>query len=80
VLRARWEVIYGLTYGCDRQHLSDIMTACIIMCNIIVEAERGPIVTNTNFDNIGTQINLAKARQNVTKREIFVNTHHKIHN
>jgi hypothetical protein len=81
VLQSRWGVIRGPTYGWDRERLSDIMIACIIMHNMIVEAERGgPMVTNTNFDNIGTQINPRVARLNVTKREAFVNAHHKIHN
>jgi hypothetical protein len=80
VLQVRWGVICGPAYECDRQRLSDIMTACIIMHNMIVKAERGPMVTNTNFNNIGTQINPAEARLNVIEREAFVNAHHKIRN
>jgi hypothetical protein len=38
------------------------------------------MVTNTNFGNIGTQINPTVARLNVTEREAFVNAHHKIRN
>jgi hypothetical protein len=38
------------------------------------------MVTNTNFDNIGTQINPTVAMLNVTEREAFVNAHHKIRN
>jgi hypothetical protein len=56
------------------------MADCIIMHNIIIEAERGPMVINTNFDNIGTQISPTEARQNVTERETFVNAYHKICN
>jgi hypothetical protein len=81
VLQARWGVIHGPTYRWDRERLSDIMTACIIMHNMIVEDERGgPMVTNTNFDNIDTQINPTVVRLNVTEREAFVNAHHKIRN
>jgi hypothetical protein len=81
VLQARWGVIRELTYGWDREHLFDIMTTCIIMHNMIVEDERGgPMVTNTNFDNIDTQINPTVARLNVIEREAFVNAHHKICN
>jgi hypothetical protein len=55
VLQSRWGVIRGLTYGWNRERLSDIMTTCNIMHNMIVEAGRGgPMVTNTNFDNIST--------------------------
>jgi hypothetical protein len=57
VLQSRWGIIHGPAYGWDRECLSDIMIVCIIMHNMIVEVERrGPMVTNTNFDNIGTQI------------------------
>jgi hypothetical protein len=81
VLQTRWGVIHGPTYGWDRQHLSYIMSACIIMHNMIVEAKRGGhMVTNTNFDNIDTQIKPVLARLNVIEREAFVNAHHKIHN
>jgi hypothetical protein len=81
VLQARWGLIRGQACDWGRERLSDIMTACIIMHNMIVEDERGgPMVTNTNFDNIGTQINPPVARLNVTEREAFVNAHHKIRN
>jgi hypothetical protein len=81
VLQARWGVIHGPAYGWDRERLSDIMTACIIMHNMIVADERGGLmVTNTNFNNIGTQINPIVARLNVIEREAFVNAHHKIRN
>ena len=57
VLQARWAVIRGLAYGWDREQLSDIMTACIIMHNMIVEDEKSEAI-NTNLDNIGRQVNL----------------------
>ncbi|XP_039837514.1 uncharacterized protein LOC120698095 isoform X2 [Panicum virgatum] len=56
VLQARWAVICGPAYGWDREQLSDIMTACIIMHNMIVEDEKSEAI-NTNFDNIGRQVN-----------------------
>jgi hypothetical protein len=40
VLQARWGVIRGPIYGWDRERLSDIMIACIIMHNMIVEDAR----------------------------------------
>jgi hypothetical protein len=40
----------------------------------------GPMVTNINFDNIGTQINPTVASLNVKERETFINAHHKIRN
>jgi hypothetical protein len=61
VLQARCGVICGPMYGWDRQRLSDIMIAHPYT-NMIVVVERGPMVTNTNFDYIDTQINPAVAR------------------
>jgi hypothetical protein len=79
VLQARWAVIRGPAYGWDRERLSDIMTACIIMHNMIVEDEKSE-ATNTNFDNIGTQIDAANAHGDIQERREFVNTLHKLRN
>ena len=75
VLQARWAVIRGPAYGWDREQLSDIMTACIIMHNMIVEDEKSEAI-NTNFDNIGRQVNPSGG--NVVEREAFVAAHHKL--
>ena len=75
VLQARWAVICGPAYGWDREQLSDIMTACIIMHNMIVEDEKSEAI-NTNFDNIGRQVNPSGG--NVVEREAFVAAHHKL--
>jgi hypothetical protein len=48
VLQARWAVLRGPVYGWDRNHLTEIITACIIMHNMIVEDE-GEFATNTDF-------------------------------
>jgi hypothetical protein len=48
VLQARWVVLHGPTYGWDRNRLTEIITACIIMHNMIVEDE-GEFAGNTNF-------------------------------
>ena len=75
VLQARWAVIRGPAYGWDREQLSDIMTACIIMHNMIVEDEKSEAI-NTNFDNIGRQVNPLGG--NIAEREAFVAAHHKL--
>ncbi|TVU25793.1 hypothetical protein EJB05_28302 [Eragrostis curvula] len=75
VLQTRWAVIRGPAYGWDRERLSDIMTACIIMHNMIVEDEKDE-ATNTNFDNIGTLANPSLGSN--TEREAFVAAHHKL--
>jgi hypothetical protein len=48
VLQARWAVLRGLAYGWDRNHLAEMMTACIIMHNMIVEDE-GDGAGNVDF-------------------------------
>ena len=75
VLQARWAVIRGPAYGWDREQLSDIMNICIIMHNMIVEDEKSEAI-NTNFDNIGRQVNPSGG--NVVEREAFVAAHHKL--
>lgn len=51
VLQARWAVLRGPEYGWDRANLVEIMTACIIMHNMIVEDE-GDQVPKVDFANI----------------------------
>src|SRR5438105_14853380 len=42
VLQAWWAVVRGLAYGWNReQQLMNIMKACVIMHNIIIEDEKG---------------------------------------
>ena len=51
------------------------MTACIIMHNMIVEDEKSEAI-NTNFDNIGRQVNPLGG--NIAEQEAFVAAHHKL--
>jgi hypothetical protein len=75
VLQSRWAVVRGPAYGWDREHLSDIMTACIIMHNMIVEDEKAE-ATDTNFDDIG--IKVTPSQGNVPERNAFIEAHHKL--
>jgi hypothetical protein len=76
VLQSRWAIIRGPAYGWDRERLSDIMTTCIIMHNMIVEDERSEAI-NVNFDSIGTRVD--PSRGDLSEREAFVAAHHKLH-
>jgi hypothetical protein len=49
VLQSRWAVIRGPAYGWSRDELSDIMTACIIMHNMIIETEGRVAMVGTNY-------------------------------
>ncbi|WVZ50925.1 hypothetical protein U9M48_002130 [Paspalum notatum var. saurae] len=77
VLQARWAVIRGPAYGWDRERLSDIMTACIIMHNMIVEDEKSG-AANTNFSDIGTLAD--PSRGSLVEREAFIAANHKLRN
>ncbi|CAO2167253.1 unnamed protein product [Urochloa humidicola] len=75
VLQARWAVIRGPAYGWEREQLSNIMTACIIMHNMIVEDEKFE-ATNTNFSNIGKQV--TPSTGNVPELGEFIAAHHRL--
>jgi hypothetical protein len=55
VLQARWAVLRGPAYGWDRNRLTEIITACIIMHNMIVENE-GDFAGNTGFGETNSGI------------------------
>jgi hypothetical protein len=55
VLQARWAVLRGPAYGWDRNRLTEIMTACIIMHNMIDEDE-GPFAANIDFRDNSSRI------------------------
>jgi hypothetical protein len=48
VLQARWAILRGPAYGWDRNHPADMMTACIIMHNMIV-VDEGDGAGNVDF-------------------------------
>jgi hypothetical protein len=77
VLQARWAVVRGPAYGWDRQTIGEIMTACIIMNNMIVEDE-GENAENTNFDDPGQHADLSTGI--LAERSAFVQAHHKLRN
>ena len=76
VLQARWAVIRGPAYGWDREAIREIMTACIIMHNMIIEDE-GERARDTNFENIGVQAD--RSTGILADRHAFVRAHHKLH-
>jgi hypothetical protein len=65
VLQARWAVIRGPAYGWDRERLADIMTACIIMHNMIVEDEKSE-ATNTNIHKTSQVLKNSSSHKHMT--------------
>ncbi|XP_038678404.1 uncharacterized protein LOC119979852 [Tripterygium wilfordii] len=55
VLQARWSIVRGPTRPWDVNTLANIMKACIILHNMIIEDE-GPAVMDTDFDIVGNNI------------------------
>jgi hypothetical protein len=54
VLQARWAVVRGPAYGWDHDQISNIMTTCIILHNMIIEDERD-FALDRSFNNIGEE-------------------------
>jgi hypothetical protein len=54
VLQARWAVVRGPAYGWDHDQISNIMTTCIILHNMIIEDEREP-ANDRSFDRMVTK-------------------------
>jgi hypothetical protein len=77
VLQASWVVVQGSTYGWDRDQISNIMIACIILHNMIIEDEK-ELATDRNFDKIGYLIDPSFSSNRV--RNNFVQRLHKLKN
>jgi hypothetical protein len=77
VLQARWAVIRGPAYGWSREHLQDMMMACIIMHNMIVEDERAENLP-LSYQNNGEPV-VPYAGVTREKRD-FIAAHHKLRN
>jgi hypothetical protein len=77
VLQARWAVVRGPAYGWDRDQISNIMTTCIILHNMIIEDERD-FTLDRSFDNIGEEANPSIGSRRV--RDSFVQQLHQLKN
>ncbi|XP_024314573.1 uncharacterized protein LOC100833375 [Brachypodium distachyon] len=56
VLQARFAIVRGPTRLWDQEVLHDIITACVIMHNMIVEDERDEGPQDYNYDNMGEKV------------------------
>jgi hypothetical protein len=75
VLQARFAVVHGPAYGWDKTQVSNIMTTCIILHNMIVEDE-GPMANNRNYERIGEEVDLRIGSQQTRQR--FVQNLHRL--
>jgi hypothetical protein len=77
VLQSRWDVVRGSTYGWDRDQISNIMTVCIILHNMIIEEERD-LANDTNFHRPGDHADPSTGSDRV--RSSFVQRLHQLKN
>jgi len=75
VLQSRWAIVRGPAYGWNPNRLHDIMMACIIMHNMIVEDERG-LALPTSFDNMGIPAQPIPGR--TPEKAEFIVAHHRL--
>jgi hypothetical protein len=75
VLQARFAVVRGPAYGWDKTQVSNIMTTCIILHNMIIEDER-PMANNRNYERIGEEVGLRTGSQQT--RQHFVQNLHRL--
>ena len=67
VLQARFAIISGPTRMWDKETIGDIMRACVIMHNMIVEDERAEYATNRNFNHTYDQASFSVSRPEVSR-------------
>ncbi|XP_006645484.1 putative nuclease HARBI1 [Oryza brachyantha] len=78
VLQARFAIVRGPARFWYQETLQDIMTACIILHNMIVENERGEQDIDYNYDNEGERV--TPSHTSTPDFDEFVRTHHDIRN
>ena len=65
MLQARFAIVRGPARYWDKKSLSDIMTACVILHNMIIEDERD-LNLKFFYDNIGRRVKPARNPDEIT--------------
>nr|XP_040245575.1 uncharacterized protein LOC109770668 [Aegilops tauschii subsp. strangulata] len=73
VLQSRWGIVRNPALSCDERKLWEVMTACVIMHNMIVEDERDENIFDQGFDYQGE--NIEPLHQDPATFEQFVQFH-----
>ena len=74
VLQARFAIVRGPARFWDKETLSNIMTACVILHNMIIEDEWG-LELDFEYDNVGSRV---KPRRNPDRIQAFLETYRQI--
>jgi len=75
VLQVRWGIIRGPAYGWDRYRLKNIMMACIILHNMIIDDERGENLPYV-YDSNGPPVQ--PFRSGTREQTDFIAAHHRL--
>ena len=76
MLQARFAIVRGPARFWDKKSLRNIMTACVILHNMIVEDERD-LDLEYNYDNVGSRVKPATDPDEINA---FLETYRKIEN
>ena len=74
VLQSRFAIVRGPARFWDKKTLSNIMTCCVILHNMIIEDERG-LNLEFFYDNVGSRV---KPSRNPDRIQAFLETYRKI--
>ncbi|XP_020257992.1 putative nuclease HARBI1 [Asparagus officinalis] len=78
VLQARFAIVRGPARFWDQEVLKDIMKACIIMHNMIIEDERDINQCDFNYDAIDESPTISLSRERTPQLIEFIQAHHRI--
>nr|XP_051196275.1 uncharacterized protein LOC127309457 [Lolium perenne] len=78
VLQARFAIVRGPAKGWKRKEIGDVMTACVIMHNMIVEEERDNGRQSYTYDGMGERVTVS--RTYAEELSDFLHMHHRIKN
>jgi hypothetical protein len=78
VLQSRFAIVRGPTKGWKRKEIGDIMKACVIMHNMIVEEERDTGRQNYSYEAMGERVIVE--RTHAQELSAFIQMHQHIRN
>jgi hypothetical protein len=78
VLQSRFAIVRGPAKGWDHEEISDVMTACVILHNMIVEDERDNGGQNYTYEAMGERVRVS--RTHAEEMSAFIQMHKQIEN
>uniref|UniRef100_A0A453G362 DDE Tnp4 domain-containing protein n=4 Tax=Aegilops tauschii subsp. strangulata TaxID=200361 RepID=A0A453G362_AEGTS len=78
VLQSRFAIVRGPAKGWKRKEIGDLMKACIIMHNMIVDDERDSGPRDYNYDSMGVKV--VPSRSHAEQLSVFIQMNQRITN